>query len=122
MIGRRVVVAPMTRFGFYVFAVDGNQPPGAIRLGKKRSPCRVRYTEIPNPVARQVEDVFAPTHLVNPLDVSGKVEAFNVVNVPPHLLLRNSRLRGDYVIRHKEGRLYHTVHLPKRVLLHLGVR
>ena len=116
MMGQRVMVAPMTRFGFYVFTFDGNQPPGAIRLGKKRSPCRVRYTEIPSPIARRVDEPFAPSHLVNPLDVSGKVEVFNAVNIPPHLLLRNARLRDDYVVRRKEGRVYHAVHVPRRVL------
>jgi len=119
MMGRRVVVAPMTRFAFYVFVLDGSQPPGAIRLGKKRSPCRVRYTEIPNPVARLTGETFTPSHLVNPLDVEGTVEAFNIVNVPPHLLLRNARLREDYVVRHKEGRAYHIIHVPRRVLKHI---
>ena len=117
--GRRVVVAPMTRFGFYVFVFDGSQPPGAIRLGKKRSPCRVRYTEIPDPVARLTSDTFTPSHLINPLDVEGTVEAFNVVNIPPHLLLRNARLREDYVVKHKEGRAHHVIHVPKRVLKHI---
>ena len=120
MIGRRVVIAPMTRFGFYVFTFDGSQPPGAIRLGKKRSPCRVHYTEIPRPVARRVE-AFPPSHLVNPLDVSGKVEAFNAVNIPPHLLLRNARLRDDYVVHHKGRRRYHAVHVPGRVLARIEV-
>ena len=120
MIGRRVVIAPMTRFGFYVFTFDGSQPPGAIRLGKKRSPCRVHYTGISGPVARRVE-AFAPSHLVNPMDVSGKVEAFNAVNIPPHLLLRNARLRDDYVVRHKGGRRYHAVHVPERVLARIGM-
>ena len=119
MIGRRVVVAPMTRFAFYVFVFDSSQPPGAIRLGKKRSPCRVRYMEIPDPVARLTSDTFAPSHLVNPLDVEGTVEAFNVVNVPPHLLLRNARLREDYVVKHKEGRAYHVIHVPGRVMKYM---
>jgi len=120
MIGRRVVIAPMTRFGFYVFALDGNQPPGAMRLGKKRSPCRVHYAEIPDPVARRSSDTFVPSHLVNPIDVSGTVEAFNVVNIPPHLLLRNARLREDYVVKHKEKKHYHVIHVPIRVLNHIG--
>lgn len=121
MMGRRVVVAPMTRFTFYVFVLDGSQPPGAIRLGKKRSPCRVRYTEIPDPVARLTSETFTPSHLVNPLDVEGTVEAFNVVNVPPHLLLRNARLREDYVVKYKAGRAYHVVHVPRRILKHVKV-
>jgi CRISPR-associated protein Csc1 len=122
MIGRRVVVAPMTRFDFYVFTFDSSHPPGAIRLGKKRSPCRVRYVEMLQPVARRIEETFTPSHLVNPLDVSGRVEAFNIVNIPPHLLLRNTRLRDDYAVQHKEGRVYHTVHLPGRVLARVGAR
>ena len=120
MMGKRVMIAPMTRFGFYVFTLDGSRPPGSIRLGKKRSPCRVCYTEIPQPLAHQTKDTFAPTHLVNPLDVEGKVEAFNVVNIPPHLLLRNARLREDYVVNYREGRAYHVVHVPRRVLEHVG--
>jgi CRISPR-associated protein Csc1 len=121
MMGRRVVVAPMTRFGFYVFTFNGSQPPGAIRLGKKRSPCRVRFSEIPSPVAHWVKETFVPSHLVNPLDVSGKIEAFNAVSIPPHLLLRHTRLRDDYVVRHKEGRVYHTIHVPRRVLARMEV-
>lgn len=121
MTGKRVVVAPMTRFSFYVFSFDDSRPPGAIRLGKKRSPCRVRYTEISTPIARRVAETFAPSHLVNPLDVSGKIEAFNVISIPPHILLRNARLRNDYVILHAEGRSYHVVHVPKRVLARIEV-
>jgi CRISPR-associated protein Csc1 len=120
MLGRRVVLAPLTRFGFYVFALDGRRPPGAIRLGKKRSPCRVRYTVIPNPSAYQKGGTFIPSHLVNPLDVNGKVEAFNIVSIPPHLLLRNARLRDDYVVNHKDGAAYHVIHVPARVLKFMG--
>jgi len=114
--GRRMVVAPMTRFGFYVFVFDGSQPPGAIRLGKKRSPCRVRYMEIPDPVALLSKETFTPSHLVNPLDVTGKVVTFGMVNIPPHLLLRNAHLREDYIVKYKDGRTHHIIHVPKRVL------
>jgi CRISPR-associated protein Csc1 len=119
--GKRVVIAPLTRFTFYVFTFDGQQPPGAIRLGKKRAPCRVQYEEIPNPMARRESRTFAPSHLVNPLDVRGEVKAFNPLNISPHLLLRNTRLCNDYVVRHKKHRTYHNVHVPGRVLDHLGV-
>jgi len=79
----------------------------------------VCYTEIPKPVAHRASDTFVPSHLVNPLDVEGKVEAFNVVNIPPHLLLRNARLREDYVVNHREGRAHHVIHVPGRVLAHI---
>lgn len=117
MIGRRVMIAPLTRFFFYVFTFDGIQPPGTIRLGKKRSPCRVQYDEIPKPIAFRQDDTFIPSHLINPLDVNGKVEAYNVISIPPHLLLRNARMRDDYVISTKK----HKVHLPGRVLARVEV-
>lgn len=120
-IGKRVVIAPWTRFTFYVFTFDGRRPPGAIRLGKKRAPCRVEYEEIPKPTARRENRTFTPSHLVNPLDVRGEVEAFNPINIPPHLLLRNARIRDDYVVRHRKHRTFHNVHVPGRVLDRLGV-
>ena len=116
MLGKRSAVTPGTRFAFYVFTFDGRRPPGAIRLGKKRAPCRVIYVEVSNPVARYDEDVFTVSHLVNPLDVTGKVLAFTIVNIPPFLLLRDARLQGDYVVADREGRRRNVVHIPKRVL------
>jgi CRISPR-associated protein Csc1 len=116
MLGTRVVIAPMTKFSFYVFALDREQPPGAIRLGKKRVPCRVQYTEIIKPVVRYHSDTFAPSHLVNPLDVHGNIETFNPINIPPHLLLRHARLRDDYVVMLKQERTYHAIHVPARIL------
>lgn len=116
MLGTRVVIAPMTRFSFYVFTSDTLKPPGAIRLGKKRAPCRICYTEIVNPTAYYNSRTFTPSHLVNPLDVRGEVEAFNPINIPPHLLLRHARMRNDYVVTQKQDHTYHTVHVPARIL------
>jgi CRISPR-associated protein Csc1 len=116
MLGTRVVIAPMTRFSFYVFTLEGQSPPGAIRLGKKRVPCRVHYTEITKPVAHYRTRTFAPSHLINPLDVQGNVETFNPINIPPHLLLRQARLCDDYVVTRKQKRTYHNVHVPGRIL------
>ncbi len=116
MLGTRVAIAPMTKFFFYVFTLEGQLPPGAIRLGKKRAPCRIHYTEIDKPVARYQDHTFATSHLVNPLDVRGNVEAFNPINIPPHLLLRHARLRDDYVVTRKQDRTYHAIHVPSRVL------
>jgi hypothetical protein len=106
----------MTRFSFYLFTLDGEQPPGAVRLGKKRAPCRVHYTEIGNPVARYRRDTFAPSHVVNPLDVRGNVEAFNPINIPPHLLLRHARICDDHVVTCRQDRTYHAIHVPARIL------
>ena len=116
MIGTRIVIAPMTKFFFYVFTLNGERPPGAIRLGKKRAPCRVHYDEITKAVARYNDRTFTPSHLINPLDVRGDVEIFNPINIPPHLLLRNARLRNDHVVTHREKHAYHTIHMPQRIL------
>lgn len=116
MIGKRVVIAPMTRFSFYLFTFKRQYPPSTIRLGKKRVPCRVHYTEIPTPLAHYQSRTFAPTHLVNPLDVQGSVETFNPISIPPHLLLRHARLCDDYAVSYKQKRVYHTIHVPVRIL------
>lgn len=115
-LGTRVVIAPLTRFSFYIFTLDEQVPPGAIRLGKKRIPCRVRYKEITEPVARYRSNTFTPSHLVNPLDVRGRVEAFNPVSIPPHLLLSQARLCDDYAVTWNKNRAYHTIHVPERIL------
>jgi CRISPR-associated protein Csc1 len=120
MMGTRVVIAPMTRFFFYVFTFNGERPPGAIRLGKKRAPCRVHYDEINKAVARYNDGTFTPSHLVNPLDVRGNVETFNPINIPPHLLLRNARLRDDYTVTQRQKRVYHRIHVPRRILQQIG--
>lgn len=116
MLGTRVVIAPLSKFTFYVFTLEKQEPPGAIRLGKKRVPCRVRYNEIPQPVARYHSKTYSPSHLVNPLDVRGKVVAFNPVSIPPHLLLSQVRLRDDYAVTCKLDRTYHVIHVPDRIL------
>lgn len=119
-VGKRVVIAPLTRFTFYVFTFEGQQPPGAIRLGKKRAPCRVRYEEILESTARLQSRTFSPSHLVNPLDVRGKVKAFSPISIPPHLLLRNTRIGNDYKVFYKDGGIYHNVHVPSRVFDRIG--
>ncbi|MCP4539906.1 MAG: hypothetical protein GY832_22430, partial [Chloroflexi bacterium] len=64
-------------------------------------------------------DVVSATHLVSHLDISGKLVAFEHVDiVPPGPLYHQPRLSGDWTIPiRKRGR----VHVPRPVLDWLGV-
>jgi len=107
---------PRKGYEFYVFTFDGYHPPSVVRLGKKGAPVRLRWEEIPAPVAIFREEQQRPTHLINPLDVSGRVVSYDPVTIPPHLLLRTATLAEDWwVFRDR-----HAVHVPKRVLERIG--
>ncbi len=108
---------PQLGFEFYVFTFDNYRLPGAFRLGKKSAPVRVRWEELPHAVALFREQPLRPTHVVNPLDVSGKLVSYDPISIPPHLLLRMATLANDWFVF--SGR--HTVHVPKRVLARCGV-
>jgi CRISPR-associated protein Csc1 len=112
MLGKRSCIDPGTKFSFYAFARRGAKLPRVIRLGKKRSPCRLRVEEVKAPRAIFSPVRFHPTHLVNPLDVSGKVVTYSVVSIPPFLLLRDPTLESDWLVRTGVD----IVHVPKRVL------
>jgi CRISPR-associated protein Csc1 len=120
-LGSRVYLNPVYEEGtlpnrhrgyvFYAFTRSRLYPPGMTRLGKKSCPVRIRWEELIEPLARQ-EEQAKPTHLLNPLDISpDRVVSFDVVSIPPHLLLRNATVANDWFI--KSGR--HCVHLPNRV-------
>jgi hypothetical protein len=57
-----------------------------------------------------------PTHLVNPLDVNGRVVSYDPVMIPPHLLLRAATLSEDWWV-FSEG---HAIQVPKHVLARIG--
>jgi CRISPR-associated protein Csc1 len=121
-IGYRVYLAPVFRndateragsgFSGYLFTFDGSLPKGMVRLGKKGTPIRVEYSEIKTAKAFFKTDLICPSHPVNPLDVSGIVESYDPISLPPHLLLRIANIRDDWFVT-EAG---HTIHVPKRVL------
>ncbi|MBM3150545.1 MAG: type I-D CRISPR-associated protein Cas5/Csc1, partial [Chloroflexi bacterium] len=88
---------PQQGYVFYAFTRDDFHLPGTTRLGKKRCPVRIRWEELARPLAR-LEEQAKPTHLLNPLDLSpcAKVVGFDVVSIPPHLLLRNATIANDW--------------------------
>jgi CRISPR-associated protein Csc1 len=104
---------PEQGYLFYLFAFDQSQPRSVIRLGKKGCPVRIRWREIEKVTAIFSPDPKRPTHLINPLDVTGQIERYEPLALPPHLLLRSAEISQDWFIQH--GR-YDIIHLPKSVL------
>ncbi len=119
-LGWRLVIDPVWRsaqavadregFGFYLFARDSFRPPAVVRLGKKGCPIRFEWEEIVSPVALLKNEPVRPTHAVNPLDVQGRIIAYDPVAIPPHLILRIADIQGDWFVF--SGR--HRIHLPRR--------
>ena len=111
---------PEKGYQFYIFTFDSYRPPGVARLGKKGASMRIRWEEVPQPVAIYREDEQSPTHPINPLDVNGHLVSYDPVMIPPHLLFRTATLAEDWWLFFSAGRVRHTIHLPKRVLNRIG--
>ncbi len=119
-LGWRVVIDPIWRdnaaaagqagFSFYLFARDSFRPPSVTRLGKKGCPVRLEWEEISVPIAVLKDETVRPTHAVSPLDVQGRIVAYDPVAMPPYLVLRVADIAGDWFVFSGE----HRVHLPKR--------
>jgi len=99
-------------FVCHLFTFSGQRPKGITRLGKKGTAVRVCWEELEKPLAVFREDPVRPTHPLNPLDVSGQVNSYEPVSVPPHLLLRTAEVQNDWFVFAGP----HRVHVPKRVL------
>jgi CRISPR-associated protein Csc1 len=109
-------------FYAFVFAKEhqdrfgDSRPQSVFRLGKKGAAVRVQWQEISNPLAQYRAEPVRPGHLINPLDVSGQVKAFDALSIPPHLLLRDAEIANDWFIFTKSA----TIHLPERVRKRIG--
>ena len=120
-LGWRVYLNPIFRnvgrreeqgFLCYLFTFDGSAPKGLTRLGKKGTSFRIYWEEIENPVAVFREESTRPTHPLNPLDIEGKVIAYDPVILPPHMLFRTAEIAEDWFVF--SGK--HCVHVPGRVI------
>lgn len=100
-------------FACYVFTFNGQQPKGVTRLGKKGAAIRILWKEIEKPLAVFRKEPVRPTHPLNPLDISGQVNSYEPVSIPPHLLLRTAEVQNDWFIFAKQ----HRMHVPKKVLV-----
>lgn len=108
---------PRRGYECYIFTFDNYTLPGAFRLGKKGAPVRARWQEITNPIAAFHASAMHPSHAVNPLDVSGRRETFDIIFMPPHTIMRDGTIADDWFVQ--SG--HHCVHVPRRVLLRMGV-
>lgn len=106
---------PRQGYIFYLFVFDQSHPRSVTRLGKKGCPVRVRWQEIEGAWAVFSSVPKRPTHLVNPLDVSGQIERYEPVAIPPHLLMRSAEISQDWFVE----RAQHIIHIPKTVLGYL---
>ncbi len=109
---------PQLGYELYVFAFGDYRLPGVFRLGKKGTPVRAVWEELPAPAAVFRDRVERPSHLVNPLDVTGRFVNYDPISVPPHLLLRAAGIQDDWFVF--SGR--HAVHVPRRVIARVGDR
>lgn len=125
-LGKRVYIDPVWEpldlkhpehgYEFYVFTFNDYQLPSVFRLGKKGASVRVRWSEISNPISIFREQPQHPTHIVNPLDITGRLVSYDPISIPPHLLLRSVVLADDWFIFNSR----HVVHVPKLVLKRVG--
>jgi len=99
-------------FAFYLFTFGGQIPKGVTRLGKKGAAVRVRWEEIEKPMAVFRDQTVRPTHPLNPLDITGQVDAYEPICIPPHLILRIAEVRNDWFVFSGA----HRIHTPRRVL------
>ncbi len=58
------------------------------------------------------EEPTRPTHPLNPLDIRGKVIAYDPIILPPHMLFRMAEIAEDWFVF--SGK--HRVHVPARVM------
>ena len=106
---------PHLGYTFYLFTFDHSAPRSVTRLGKKGCPVRLRWEEIEWAKAVFSEKPKCPSHIVNPLDISGRVVRYEPMALPPHLLLRSAEIAEDWFIE----RGPHVIHVPKLVLKRL---
>ncbi len=97
-------------FSFYLFARASFHAPSVVRLGKKGCPVRIEWQEMTGAVAIFSDKVVRPTHAVNPLDVLGKIVAYDPLPIPPHLIFRRAEIQKDWFVFANE----HVVHVPHR--------
>lgn len=96
--GRAKEIAPESQFEFFIISKQSLELPQWkwIRLGKWMSKAQVIFEQL-SPVKLQ-QGLFTCTHPLNPLDVmfTNQVFSYDVINMPPVSLIRNSQIQGQY--------------------------
>lgn len=96
--GRAKEIAVESQFEFFILSDKLlDLPPWKwIRLGKWMSKAQVIFEQLPTIKLQQGK--FTCTHPLNPLDVmfTNQVFSYDVINMPPVSLIRNSQIQGQY--------------------------
>lgn len=94
-IGRAKELAPGSEFEFFIISNRPVQLPRWIRLGKWHSKAEVTIEPLGEPGAEKNEP-YTASAVLNPLDVPGRLVAFDVVSMPPVSLVLNARVEGSF--------------------------
>jgi CRISPR-associated protein Csc1 len=93
--GRAKEISVGSEFEFAVLsATEVVQLPRWIRLGLWRSKAAVTWEEFPEIQPRQGS--FTSELPLNPLDVPGQLQVFDLLSMPPVSLILNARIEGNY--------------------------
>jgi CRISPR-associated protein Csc1 len=92
--GRAKELAAGSVFRFFVLSPSKPTLPHWIRLGKWMSKAEVNI--IWQGEVKPKHGTYQVNHPLNPLDVSDKLDVFDLISMPPVSLVNNARFAGDY--------------------------
>lgn len=92
--GRAKELAVGSVFEFFLFSDKSLPLPHWVRLGKWMSKAEVQVTWQGEPSQKTGE--FVANHPLNPLDVPGRLLAFDLISMPPVSLVNNAHSEGAY--------------------------
>jgi CRISPR-associated protein Csc1 len=95
LFGRAKELAPASVFEFFVISAKSFTLPHWVRLGKWMSKSSVELVEEKDVEPKKAQQ-FAAAGVLNPLDVSGQLKAFDLISMPPVSLVVNARIEGEY--------------------------
>lgn len=94
--GRAKEVAVGSRFKFAVLSREAFEPPRWVRMGLWRSKARLECLgEADTTLLTRSEQVASLP--LNPLDVVGNLNVFDLISMPPSSLIENARITADWL-------------------------
>jgi CRISPR-associated protein Csc1 len=93
--GRAKELTPASTFEYFVISSKQTKLPRWIRLGKWMSKARVEIVEAVE-VKPKSDRSFASACVLNPLDISGRLQTYDLISMPPVSLVVNARIEGPY--------------------------
>ena len=93
--GRAKELAPESTFEFFVISPRQPDLPRWIRLGKWMSKASVEIKQVADAKPKS-DKPFVAVCVLNPLDVPGQLQTFDLISMPPVSLVVNARIEGPY--------------------------